>query len=139
LRQTGCNWLLDTFVMLAADANRNRASIQTHTTESYRFKVRSSTMVGRLLTLSFGERQLFVEAGWPRTPRDGFVPGGGLARANIRHRGMRSADLELRLVQSNKGAPQWFVLERGLTSAAELHESTARDQIRLLLDDRFSL
>jgi hypothetical protein len=134
LRQTGVNWLIDTFNVLAASANRNGASIQTSNDETHRFVVGNSTMVGRLLTLRFGVRTLFVEAGWPRVPRHGFVSGGGLARGNIRHLGMKSSDLKLVLVRLNNGDPVWMI-ERGNHRREQLHESLAKHQLRILLDE----
>jgi hypothetical protein len=133
LRQTGISWIIETFMNLAGEANRSGAGVQITREEGHRFKVANSTMVGRMLTMRNGERALFVEAGWPRTPRDGFVAGGGLARANIRHRGIKSADLELLLSHSPGGPPQWMILapER---SRSMLRESHAREQILILLD-----
>jgi hypothetical protein len=88
-------------------------------------------MVGLLLTLSNGVRTLYVEAGWPRVPRDGFVRGGGLACANIRHLGIRQADQELLLTKTKTGAPAWqFVLNKHLS----LHESDMCHHIDILLD-----
>lgn len=136
LRQTGVNWLIDTFNLLAATANRNGASIQTSNEESHRFAVGNSTMVGRLLTLRNGVRTLFVEAGWPRLPRDGFVSGGGLARGNIRHLGIKSSDLKLILVRLNDGNPVWMI-ERN-HRREQLHESLAKNQLRILLDEQSS-
>lgn len=133
LRQTGVTWLLDTFYGLVADANRAGASIQIQRDDSHRFKVGHSTMVGRLLTMRYGERTLFVEAGWPRTPRDGFVSGGGLARGNLRHRGMKSADLELVLVQLPRGGPGWMVMRED-NQREPLLESAARRQLEILLN-----
>jgi hypothetical protein len=52
------------------------------------------------------------EAAWPRAPRDGFVRGGGLASAYVRHFGQRAADEELLLVRAPTGAPAWYVLEK---------------------------
>src|SRR6185369_13444288 len=66
------------------DSGRAGASIQVSKQEGHRFRTGASTMVGNLLTLSNGVRALYIEAGWPRTPRDGFIRGGGLAAANIR-------------------------------------------------------
>lgn len=134
LRQTGVNWLVDTFYGLAANANRNGASLQTSLDETHRFAVGSSTMVGRLLTLRFGVRALFVEAGWPRVPRHGFVSGGGLARGKIRHYGMKSSDLELVLVRLKDGNPVWMIHKDG-RQREQLHESSARAQLRILLDE----
>ncbi|HLA12851.1 MAG TPA: hypothetical protein VJ023_19855 [Pyrinomonadaceae bacterium] len=134
LRQTGVAWLLDTFLKLAADANRNSASIQITRDETYSFKIKTSTMVGSQLVLRNGVRALFVEAGWPRTPHHGFVSGGGLARGRLRHRGIKSADLELMLVRRKNGEPVWMVFrEHG--AHRELHESTVKAQLQILLDD----
>ncbi len=95
LRQTGIDWLLNTFTILAGKANRAGASIQIAREDAHRFQVGNATMVGPLLTLSFGVRALSIEAGWPRAPRDGFVRGGGLACARIKHRGKKSANEDL--------------------------------------------
>ena len=134
LRQTGVTWLMDIFMRVAADANRSGASVQVSSDDAHRFKSGNSTMVGRLLTLRNGVRNLFVEAGWPRLPQDGFVSGGGLARGNIRHLGFKSADAELLLTKSQNGAPVWLVLSpRG--GRTELHESIARTQLQILLND----
>jgi hypothetical protein len=135
LRRTGIGWLLSTFETLAAQANRRGASIQISKEDNHRFKIGNSTMVGRLLTLRFGVRELSVEAGWPRTPRDGVVRGGGLATANIRHLGIKSAGEFLRLVQSPKGVPAWVPGEPG-ERQADIHETHLRKHIATLLASR---
>ncbi len=132
LRRTGIEWLISTFETLAAQANRRGASIQISREENHRFQAGNSTMVGRVLILRFGVRQLFVEAGWPRTPRDGVLRGGGLASANIRHLGIKSASEVIRLVQSPHGAPMWVVGER-TEGTAEIHERNLRKHIATLL------
>src|SRR5687767_6521946 len=76
LRKAGIDWLLTTFRVIAGDANRSGSSIKIANVTGHRFKVANSTMVGTLLTLTNGVRTLYVEAGWPRVPRDGFVRGG---------------------------------------------------------------
>lgn len=111
-RNAGIGWLLSTFTALAGTANRNGAGVQMTRVDAHRFRVGSATMVGTLLTLRAGVRQLSIEAGWPREPRDGFVRGGGLASAHIKHFGLRNADEELLLVRKGSDAPQWFVLEQ---------------------------
>jgi hypothetical protein len=88
-------------------------------------------MVGHLLTLTSGVRTLSIEAGWPRTPRDGVVRGGGLACANIRHMGIKTVSDELLLAKSNSGAPTWKSL---LKKRSFLHESDIRRHIAILLD-----
>jgi hypothetical protein len=131
LRKAGVDWLIAGFTSLAGDANRAGASIQISNEDQHRFRIGSSTMVGPLLTLTNGVRALYVEAGWPRTPRDGFVRGGGLACANIRHMGIRAANEELLLTKSKTGAPTWKSL---LKQNTFLHESDMRRHIAILLD-----
>lgn len=131
LRTAGVDWLVTSFTNLAGDANRAGASIQISKAEGHRFRTGTSTMVGHLLTLTNGVRTLYVEAGWPRTPRDGFVRGGGLAFANIRHLGIRTANEELLLAKSKTGAPAW----KSVTSKrAFLHDSDIRRHLSILLD-----
>jgi len=130
LRTAGVDWLVSAFTNLAGDANRAGASIQISKQDSHRFQTGSSTMVGHLLTLMNGVRTLYVEAGWPRTPRDGFVRGGGLACANIRHMGIKAASEELLLAKSPSGAPAWKSASKG----HPFLESGIRRHIAILLD-----
>ena len=131
LRKAGVDWLLTAFTVLAGEANRAGGSIQLSKQEGHRFPTATSTMVGHLLTLTNGVRTLYVEAGWPRTPRDGVVRGGGLATANIRHLGIRSANEELLLTKSKTGAPEWKSASHGAILQADL-----RRHIFILLDQR---
>lgn len=112
LRRTAIDWLLTTFSEQAADSNRAGASLQIDHFDDHRFGIGQATMAGRLLTLTFGARALHVEAGWPRTPRDGFIRGGGFACANIRHPGRPQLNDELLLVQNAGRAPQWAILKK---------------------------
>jgi hypothetical protein len=110
-RNTGIEWLLATFTAHAGEANRTGAGIRLANADAHRFRVGASTMVGRRLTLTVGVRVLTVEAGWPRTPRDGIVRGGGLAAARITHFGNPPANDELLLMQKTGDAPRWMVLD----------------------------
>ena len=130
LRKAGVDWLLAEFTLLAGDANRAGAGIQISKQEGHRFRTGNSTMVGHLLTLTNGVRTLYVEAGWPRTPRDGVVRGGGLACASIRHLGIRNASQEFLLKKSHNGAPAWQMSGTKHT----LHESDMHRHLRILLD-----
>ena len=112
VRRTAVDWLLTTFSELAADSNRNGASLQIEQIDEHRFRIGHATMVGRLLTLRFGARLLQVEAGWPRTAPDGFIRGGGFACAHIRHVGRPNLNDELLLIQPPANAPQWEILEK---------------------------
>lgn len=132
LRKAGVDWLLTEFTVLAGEANRAGASIQISKQEGHRFPTGTSTMVGHLLTLMSGVRTLYVEAGWPRSPRDGFVRGGGLAAANIRHLGIRAANEELLLMKSSTGAPAW----KSLSDHTFLLEADIRRHLRILIDQR---
>ena len=131
LRKAGIDWLVSSFLNLAGEANRNGASIQIANTDGHRFRVGNSTMVGRLITFSNGVRQLFVEAGWPRVPRDGIVRGGGLAAAQIRHLGLVSANDELLLSKSATGSPQWTSVAKHRHAFLEIN---IRHHLSVLLD-----
>ena len=133
LRTSGIEWLISTFTILAGEANRAGASLQIAGQDAHRFRIGNSTMVGRLLTFSNGVRKLFVEAGWPRTPRDGIVRGGGLACANIRHLGLTSANEELLLTKTASGGPTWLSSSKK-SARSVLHESDIRRHLSILLD-----
>jgi hypothetical protein len=135
LRRTGIDWLLLTFTDLAAKANRHGSSIQTSNIDGHRFRRGQATMVGRLLTLKSGVRTVFVEAGWPRTPRDGFVRGGGLACANIRHLGLSSLSDELLLIKSNTGSPSWVVVGKH-GSRHQINEASIAHHLEVLVDKK---
>jgi hypothetical protein len=77
-------------------------------------------------------RSLMVEAGWPRSPADGIVKGGGLAEARIRHFGRRAMDEEMLLVRSSDGKPRWLVLERS-GNRVPLSERTIQHHVRVFL------
>jgi len=125
LRRTAVEWLMTTVTSLAAQANRGGAAIQIEHDDAHRFRVGEATMVGTRVTLRNGVRALTVETGWPRTPRDGFVRGGGLACANVKHFGRPRANAELMLLRSSGDTPQWIILEktgaRSPLTEAKLH------------------
>jgi hypothetical protein len=78
-------------------------------------------------------RQLTVEAGWPRAPRDGVVRGGGLASAQVGHFGNARAGEELLLLPSPEGDARWFVIER-TGARSELRAERLRHHLALLFD-----
>jgi hypothetical protein len=133
LRQTGRDWLNEMFVSVAAEVNRAGAGIQISREHGHRFKVGHATMVGSRLRLANGVRVLLIEVGWPRTPSDGFIRGGGLACANIKHVGLKSANDQLRLVLDPSGAPRWNV-ESHSSDHHQIHEANIRDHIAILLN-----
>ena len=133
LRSGGVAWLFDSFTALAGELNRAGAGLTVARTESHRFRVGHSTMVGTQLVIRNGIRALTVEAGWPRTPGDGIVRGGGLASANIGHFGDTRAGEELLLVPDAQADARWFVIEKtGLRT--ELRPEHLRRHLARLLD-----
>jgi hypothetical protein len=132
LRKTACDWLLETFRNVAGEMNRAGASLQISTDDNYQFAVGNAALLGKLLKLENGVRQLLVEVGWPRVPRDGFIRGGGIALGRLRHFGIKSASDEIRLVTSLEGAPRWLVENR--SGNAEIREANIRGHIAVLLD-----
>jgi|SRR5215510_1576634 len=134
LRRTATEWLLNTCLLLAGEANRRGAPIQIETQSEHRFMLGHATMVGSKLTLRCGVRTLSIESGWPRTPRDGFIRGGGLARANLKHFGRKRYDVELLLSRSSSGTPQWLLLQK-TGDQILLTENHLRDHISILLTE----
>ena len=131
-RTTAVEWLFATFTALAGEVNRAGASVRIAQQDAHRFAVGNATMVGRVLTFHYGVRALTIEAGWPRAPRDGFVRGGGLASANIKHFGDHAANEELLLVRQHNGAPEWTVLEK-TGGRTQLTEARMRRHIEKFL------
>ena len=135
IRKIGSDWLLTMFEEVAAEANRADAGINIAREDEHRFKVGTAGMVGSRLNLGRGVRMLFVETGWPRTPRDGFIRGGGLACANIKHLGIKSESEELRLVVNPGGTPGWIGRGDKRKARSKIHEADIRNHIAILLDD----
>jgi hypothetical protein len=135
LRRTAVDWLVDEFVTLAGKANRAGAGIQIERRDPHRFSRRNATMVGRQVKLRRGVRELTIECGWPRTPRDGIVRGGGLACANIKHLGRARANVELLLTPLSKSKPHWLIVEDDDRRSVFAEETLKSHFITLLRDD----
>ena len=137
IRTIARDWLLQMFMAAAGTANRAGAAIQILQDDTHRFKVGNASMVGTRLSLGRGVRTLLVEVGWPRTPRDGFIRGGGLACGNIKHVGIKKANEELRLVVDVSNTPCWIVSGKPAAHVQphDLHESHIKKHLTLLLSD----
>ena len=135
LRRTAIEWLINELILLAGEANRAGAAIQIQQKEPHRFPRRNATMVGRLVTLRRGVRELTVECGWPRTPRDGIVRGGGLACANIKHFGRRGSNVELLLAPLAKTKPHWLVVDDDVGHRLFAEETLRSHFVTFLRDD----
>ena len=109
IRRTGVNWLFDELIQFAAAVNRSGVSVSIERTEPHNFRFRGANIVGAAVSFRYGVRCLTVEAGWTRTPADGFMRGGGLAFARFRHFGMTDANLDAGLFGSGP-SPSWKAL-----------------------------
>ena len=101
LRSTGVKWLFDALVEIAAFTNRNNSNITMENENPHRFAFGNANLVGSLLRFRQGVRCLTLEAGWTRTPTDGFMRGGALACAKLTHFGISKYNADLLLVHSD--------------------------------------
>lgn len=115
IRQAGVRWLFEVFIGIAGEATREFATITIEREDPHNFAHRGANIVGRLLQFRFGVRCLTVEAGWTRTPSDGFMRGGALAIAKITHFGNAKMNAELYLKPSEAG-PGWIAVYSDDTS-----------------------
>ena len=106
LRQAGIRWLFEMLIAIAGDAMRDLTALTVDRDEPHSFPHRGANIAGTLLTFRLGVRCLTVEAGWTRTPSDGFMRGGALAIARISHFGISRMNAELLLKPSESG-PGW--------------------------------
>lgn len=107
IRTAAVKWLFDSLIEIAANANRENSAISIEREEPHNFSHQGSNMVGALLRVRQGVRCITLEAGWTRTPGDGFMRGGALAFARIIHFGNARSNTELILLH-NEDRPQWF-------------------------------
>lgn len=106
LRQTSVQWLFGTMLEIASV----NPSIKVENDSAHRFSFANAQMVGYLLRFRQGVRCLTLEAGWTRTPTDGFMRGGALAAARVSHFGMAKQNSELILLKTND-VPKWFSVD----------------------------
>jgi len=111
IRAASVKWLFDSMLEIAAEANRKNAAITIENENPHRFALGNAQLVGSLLRFRQGVRCLTLEAGWTRTPTDGFMRGGALACARISHFGISKVNVELVLIREND-LPSWFSIEK---------------------------
>ena len=112
IRTASVKWLFDSMTEIAAFANRAQVSITLENENPHQFEFAKANMVGALLKLRLGVRCLSLQAGWTRTPADGFMRGGALAAGRITHFGMAKHNEEIILLR-DEDFPQWFVIKDG--------------------------
>jgi len=115
IRRAAVGWLFDTAVQIAAEANRKFSGIAIEREDPHKFSIRGANLVGSMLRVRHGVRCMTIEAGWTRTPADGFMRGGALAIARIVHFGMPKANIDLSLVK-REDAPVWITVAEELRS-----------------------
>lgn len=113
IRAASCRWLFESLLEIAHEAMHGGGlNLKIENENPYRFEMNRATMVGSLLEFTFGIRKLSAEAGWTRTPQDGFMRGGALACARLLHFGQAKYNAELILARAADSAPQWFAVDR---------------------------
>ena len=131
VRETSVKWLLDTMRKAAEHANLKNANIKIENQDSHRFSMEKMHLAGALLRFRQGVRCLTVEAGWTRTPTDGFMRGNALAVARITHFGMARSNAELHLLR-HEDRPQWFTIsQNGMRISFEIEDLIKHFQVFL--------
>ncbi len=137
IRAAAIEWLLDSMLAAAAEANRqNSFSINIERDDAHRFAFGNSNLSGSRLTLRQTIRCLTVEAGWTRAPADGFMRGGALACARITHFGISKANEDLLLARAPDNLINWFVLDDE-KKRAPFDAKNLRRHFQIFLEDSF--
>ncbi len=110
IRAASVKWLLDATLEIASFANQNDARITIENENPHQFSFGNANLAGSLIRFRQGVRCLTLEAGWTRTPNDGFMRGGALAGARISHFGISKHNAELLLIKSDD-FPNWFLVD----------------------------
>jgi len=131
IREMHMRRLLDTIRRAAEHANLKNARITIENTDSHIFKLDRMQLRGSLLKLRQGIRCLTIEAGWTRTPADGFMRGNALAVAQISHFGIARENAELHLLKFEDHY-QWFTVgKNSLRTSFEVEDLIRHLQIFL--------
>lgn len=103
VREAGVRWLLDSLIFLTTGREYAEFRVTAERVDPHSFAHHGSNIVGSLLEVRYGVRCLTLQAGWTRTPADGFMRGGALAVARLEHFGMSASSRGLMLVRSENG------------------------------------
>ncbi|MGI9054642.1 MAG: hypothetical protein ACR2F2_02435 [Pyrinomonadaceae bacterium] len=132
LRSTSIGWLFESVAEIASEANRNKANLTFEKKHPHEFTLGNANLVGWLVRFRQGVRCLSAEAGWTRTPSDGFMRGGALAVGRVTHFGMSKKNAELILLKI-ENAPVWFALDKH-GQRSEFHSNHLQNHFKIFLD-----
>lgn len=118
IRSRGIAWLIDAFIEVATDAQRDKPHLSIERVEPHEFAHGNSTMVGTQLVVRHGVRCLNVEAGWARIPSHGVMRKGSLAVARISHFGLPRLGASIRLIHNEDDLPHWIDDKQNVTDMA---------------------
>lgn len=101
--------LFENMIAAAMSGEHRSKQIAIEREAPHNFRHRNANLVGSFLNLRYGVRCMTVEAGWTRTPTDGFMRLGALVFARITHFGMPKANMELALI-TDSNRSQWQIV-----------------------------
>ena len=131
LRSTSVRWLLEAAAQIGAEAYRNNSNLSFENRHPHKFSDGKSTFVGWLISFRQGVRCLSIEAGWTRSPSDGFMRGGALAVARVTHFGMTKQNTDL-ILSKVENAPVWFAVDKD-GRRTEFHSNHLQNHFRIFL------
>jgi hypothetical protein len=111
IRSRGVKWLFDCFIEVAFSRPGGSDPPDIERLEPHHFLRGNSKIVGSCVRVRKGVRCISLEAGWTRTPGDGFMRGGALAAARIAHFGDKRSETHLVLAYNDK-FPLWHTEAR---------------------------
>ena len=136
IRQRAVDWLLGVFTELSGQLNRRNIPVEIERHEPHNFAAFKANMAGVKVNLRHGIRCLSIEAGWTRTPSDGFMRGGALAVAHIRHFGLKRHSMDLALLKIDD-RPQWHSIDsENVAHPVEIAELARHLAILVNISDR---
>jgi len=103
VRQAAVDALFSGVIELALSDEHRPKNIAVERESPHSFHHRGANLAGSLVRLRYGVRCLTIEAGWTRTPSDGFMRLGALAFARLTHFGMPEANAEFMLKNADHG------------------------------------
>jgi len=132
LRSTSVQWLFESVAEIASEANRRNANLVFEKADPHEFKIGNSNLVGWLIRFRQGVRCLSIEAGWTRSPSDGFMRGGALAVGRVTHFGLSKQNADLILVKI-ENSPVWFSIDKD-GRRTEFHSNHLQNHFKIFLN-----